>query len=164
MSCFCHHRESQLEPPSRVPIPESPAFCDAVGSCAEDFAVLEFSCPAPWLSFQFPGIAALGNIADISSGLFTLAQRLHTDIIFLILVDFPMHRSPGGIGSVHLALLRLAQTAQFVRGQFCLAKSQMLVFSAALSASSFSFFFWAWTARPSLSSGESVSFWLTFPL
>ena len=29
-----------------------------------------------------------------------------------------------------------------------------------VSASSF----WAWTARPSLSSGESVSFWLTFPL
>ena len=82
--------------------------------------------------FQFPGIAALGNIADISSGLFTLAQRLHTDIIFLILVDFPMHRSPGGIGSVHLALLRFAQTAQFVRGQFCLAKSQMLVFFCGL--------------------------------
>ena len=114
--------------------------------------------------FQFPGIAALGNIADISSGLFTLAQRLHTDIIFLILVDFPMHRSPGGIGSVHLALLRFAQTAQFVRGQFCLAKSQMLFFSAALSASSFSFFFLGVDCSTFAFFGESVSFWLTFPL
>ena len=37
-----------------------------------------------------------------------------------------MRRRPGGMGSVHLSLLRLTQPAQFVRGQFRLAKPQML--------------------------------------
>ena len=38
MSCFCRHRESQLEPPS--PVPDAPASCAEVGFCTEDFAVL----------------------------------------------------------------------------------------------------------------------------
>ena len=61
--------------------------------------------------FQLPGIAAFGNIVDGFGGFFPLVQRLHTDIIFLILVDFPVCRRLGGMGGVHLALLRLAQTA-----------------------------------------------------
>ena len=78
--------------------------------------------------FKFAGIAAFGNITDISCRLFALAQRLHTDVFILVLVNFVMHRRPGGMGSVHLPLLRLAQPAQLVRGQFGLAKSQMLGF------------------------------------
>ena len=77
---------------------------------------------------ELPGIAAFGNITDISYRLFALAQRLHTDVFILVLVNFVMHRRPGGMGSVHLPLLRLAQPAQLVRGQFGLAKSQMLDF------------------------------------
>ena len=77
-------------------------------------------------SLEFAGITASGNIMDISNRFFTLVQCLHTDIIFLILVDFPVYRRPGSIGSVHLAFLRFAQTAQFVRGQLCLSKTQML--------------------------------------
>ena len=76
--------------------------------------------------FQLPGIAALGNVPDISHRFFALAQCLHTDVFILILVNFSMHRRPGGMGGVHLSLLRLAQPAQLVRGQFCLAEPQML--------------------------------------
>ena len=75
---------------------------------------------------ELPGVSALGNIPDISCRLFALTQRLHTDVFILVLVNFVMHRRPGGMGSVHLSLLRLAQPAQFVRGQFRLAKPQML--------------------------------------
>ena len=75
---------------------------------------------------ELPGIAALGNIPDIASRFFALAQRLHTDVFILVLVNFVMHRRPGGMGSVHLPLLCLTQPAQFVRGQFRLAKPQML--------------------------------------
>ena len=82
--------------------------------------------------FQFPGITALRNIPDISCRLFALAQRLHTDVFILVLVNFPVHRRPGGMGSVHFTLLRLAQPAQFVRGQFRLAKPQMLGFFGGL--------------------------------
>ena len=75
---------------------------------------------------ELPGIAAFGNITDISCRFFALAQRLHTDVFILVLVNFVMHRRPGSMGGVHLPLLRLAQPAQFVRGQFRLAKPQML--------------------------------------
>ena len=75
---------------------------------------------------ELPGIAALGNIPDISCRLFALAQRLRAHIVILVLVNFVMRRRPGGMGSVHLSLLRLTQPAQFVRGQFRLAKPQML--------------------------------------
>ena len=76
--------------------------------------------------FQLPGVAALGNIPDISCRLFALAQSLHTDVFILVLVNFPVHRRAGGMGGVHLPLLRLAQPAQLVRGQFRLAEPQML--------------------------------------
>ena len=75
---------------------------------------------------EFTGVAALGNIPDISSRFFALAQSLRAHIVVLILVNLPVHRRPGGMGSVHLPLLRLTQPAQFVRGQFRLAKPQML--------------------------------------
>ena len=58
--------------------------------------------------FKFAGIAAFGNITDISCRFFALAQRLHTDIFILVLVNFVMHRRPGGMGGVHFPLLRLA--------------------------------------------------------
>jgi len=47
-------------------------------------------------------------------------------IVILVLVNLPVHRRPGGMGGVHFPLLCLAQTAQLVRGQFRLAKPQML--------------------------------------
>ena len=75
---------------------------------------------------ELPGIAAFGNITDISCRFFTLAQRLHTDVFILVLVNLPMHRRASGMGGVHLPLLRLTQPTQFVRGQFRLAKPQML--------------------------------------
>ena len=59
-------------------------------------------------------------------GFFALAQSLHTDVFILVLVNFPVHRRAGGMGGVHFTLLRLAQPAQLVRGQFRLAKPQML--------------------------------------
>ena len=77
---------------------------------------------------ELPGIAAFENITDISCRFFALAQRLHTNVFILVLVNLPMHRRPGGMGGVHFSLLRLAQTAQFVRGQFRLAEPQMLGF------------------------------------
>ena len=76
--------------------------------------------------FQLPGIAALGNIVGGLSGFFALAQSLHTDVFILELVNLPMHRRAGGVGGVHFPLLRLAQPAQFVWGQFRLAEPQML--------------------------------------
>jgi hypothetical protein len=45
--------------------------------------------------FQLPGVAVLEKILNIPGGFFTLAQCLHTDIIFLVLVDFPVRRRPG---------------------------------------------------------------------
>ena len=75
---------------------------------------------------EFPGIAAFGNITDISCRFFALAQRLRAHIVVLVLFNLPVHRRPGGMGSVHFPFLRFAQPAQFVRGQFRLAKPQML--------------------------------------
>ena len=75
---------------------------------------------------EFAGVSALGNIPDIASRLFALAQRLHTDVFILVLVNLPMHRRPDGMGGVHLPLLRLAQPAQLVRGQFGFAKAEVL--------------------------------------
>ena len=89
---------------------------------------------------ELPGIAAFGNITDISCRFFALAQRLHTDIFILVLVNFVMHRRPGGMGSVHLPLLRLTQPAQFVRGQFRLAEPQVLVFFGGLFCIGFQLF------------------------
>jgi len=89
---------------------------------------------------ELPGIAAFGNITDISCRFFALAQRLHTDVFILVLVNFVMHRRPGGMGSVHFPLLRLAQPAQFVRGQFRLAKPQMLCFFGSLFCIGFQLF------------------------
>ena len=88
---------------------------------------------------ELPGITAFGNITDISCRFFALAQRLHTDIFILVLVNFVMHRRPGGMGSVHLPLLRLTQPAQFVRGQFRLAEPQVLVFFGGLFCIGFQF-------------------------
>ena len=76
--------------------------------------------------FQLFGVTALGNIPDTSSRLFALAQSLRAHIVILVLVNLPVHRRPGGMGGVHFPLLCLAQTAQLVRGQFRLAKPQML--------------------------------------
>ena len=89
---------------------------------------------------ELPGIAAFGNITDISCRFFALAQRLHTDVFILVLVNFVMHRRPSGMGGVHLSLLRLAQPAQFVRGQFCLAEPQMLGFFCGLFCIGFQLF------------------------
>ena len=89
---------------------------------------------------ELPGIAAFGNITDISCRFFALAQRLHSDIFILVLVNFVMHRRPGGMGSVHLPLLRLTQPAQFVRGQFRLAEPQVLVFFGGLFCIGFQLF------------------------
>ena len=75
---------------------------------------------------EFASVSALGNIPDISCRLFALAQSLRAHIVILVLVNLLMHRRPGGMGGVHLPLLRLAQPAQLVRGQFRLAKPQML--------------------------------------
>ena len=75
---------------------------------------------------ELPGIAALGNVPDISCRFFALAQSLHTDVFILVLVNLPMHRRAGGMGGVHFPHLRLTQPAQFVRGQFRLAEPQML--------------------------------------
>ena len=86
---------------------------------------------------EFAGVSALGNIPDIASRFFALAQSLCAHIVVLVLVDFPVHRRPGGMGGVHLPFLRLAQTAQFVRGQFRLAKPQMLGFFGCLFCISF---------------------------
>ena len=86
----------------------------------------------PGFLFQLPGIAAFESIPDISNRLFALAQSLCAHIVILVLVDFPVHRRPGGMGGVHFPLLRLAQTAQLVRGQFRLAKPQMLGFFGGL--------------------------------
>ena len=88
---------------------------------------------------ELPGIAAFGNITDISCRFFALAQRLHTDVFILVLVNFVMHRRPGGMGGVHLSLLRLTQPAQFVRGQFRLAKPQVLGFLCRLFRIGFQF-------------------------
>ncbi|MFR8400962.1 MAG: hypothetical protein ACLVBX_02330 [Faecalibacterium prausnitzii] len=44
------------------------------------------------------------------------------------------------MGGVHLSLLRLAQPAQFVRGQFRLAKPQMLGFFSGLFCIGFQLF------------------------
>ena len=97
---------------------------------------------APHLGFlfQLPGIDALGNIPDISCCLFTLAQSLCAHIIVLVLVNLPMHRRPGGMGGVHLPLLRLAQPAQFVRGQLRFAKPQVLRPFRSLICIGFQFF------------------------
>ena len=75
---------------------------------------------------ELPGVSALGNITDISCRLFALAQSLRAHIVILVLVNLPVHRRAGGMGGVHFTLLRLAQPAQLVRGQFRLAKPQML--------------------------------------
>ena len=48
--------------------------------------------------FQLPGVSVLGNITDISCRFFAIAQRLHTDVFILVLVNFVMHRRPGGMG------------------------------------------------------------------
>ena len=130
MSCFCRHRESQLEPPS--PVPDAPASCAPADSCAEDFVLWAFSCPASWLLFQLSGVTTFGNIPDIASRLFALAQSLRAHIVILVLVNLPVHRRPSGMGGVHLPLLRLAQPAQLVRGQFHLAKPQVLGFFGGL--------------------------------
>ena len=90
--------------------------------------------------FQLPGIAALGNIVGGLGGFFALAQSLHTDVFILVLVNFPVHRRAGGIGGVHLPLLRLAQPAQLVRGQFRLAKPQMLCLFRSFICISFQLF------------------------
>ena len=75
---------------------------------------------------------ALGNIPDIFCRFFALAQRLRAHIVILVLVNLPVYRRPGGMGGVHLPLLRLAQPAQFVRGQLRLAEPQMLGFFGGL--------------------------------
>ena len=90
---------------------------------------------------ELPGIAAFGNITDISCRFFTLAQRLHTDVFILVLVNFVMHRRASGMGGVHLPLLRLTQPTQFVWGQFRLAKPQMLCLFRSFICIGFSFFF-----------------------
>ena len=83
-----------------------------------------FPCLHLGFLFQLPGVVVSGKIADIPGRFFALAQRLHTDIIFLVLVDFPVCRRPGG--SVHLALLLFCQSAQVVRGQLGFAKAEVL--------------------------------------
>ena len=113
---------------------------------------------------EFASVSALGNIPDISCRLFALAQSLRAHIVILVLVNLLMHRRPGGMGGVHLPLLRLAQPAQLVRGQLCLAKPQVLCFSAALSASVFSFFFLGTDCSTLAFFGESGSFLRTAPL
>ena len=85
-----------------------------------------FLCLHLGFLFQLPGVTALGKVLNIPGGFFALAQCLHTDIIFFVLVDFPVRRRPGKGGGVHLAFLLFAQSAQIVRGQFSLAKSEVL--------------------------------------
>ena len=81
---------------------------------------------------EFASVSALENIPDISCRLFALAQSLRAHIVILVLVNLLMHRRPGGMGGVHLPLLRLAQPAQLVRGQLCLSKPQVLGFFGGL--------------------------------
>ena len=76
--------------------------------------------------FQLPGIAALGNIPDIFCRFFTLAQRLRAYIVILVLVDFPMHRRPGGGSGIHSTFLLLCHAGCFIRGDLCFAKTQVL--------------------------------------
>ena len=85
-----------------------------------------FLCLHLGFLFQLSGVAILGKVLNIPGGFFALAQRLHTDIIFFVLVDFPVRRRPGKGSGVHLAFLLLAQSAQIVRGQFSLAKAEVL--------------------------------------
>ena len=89
---------------------------------------------------EFAGISALGNIPDISRRFFALAQRLHADIFILVLVNFPVYRRPGGMGGVHFPFLRLTQPAQLIRGQFRLAKPQMLCLFRSFICISFQLF------------------------
>ena len=89
---------------------------------------------------ELPGIAAFGNITDISCRFFALAQRLHTDVFILVLVNLPVHRRAGGMGSVHFPFLCLAQPTQLVRGQFCLAEPQVLGFLCRLFRIGFQLF------------------------
>ena len=90
--------------------------------------------------FQLPGIAALGNIVGGLGGFFALAQSLHTDVFILVLVNLPMHHRAGGMGGVHFPFLCLAQPAQLIRGQFCLAEPQVLGFLCRLFRIGFQLF------------------------
>ena len=109
---------------------------------------------------EFAGIAAFGNITDISCRLFALAQSLCAHIVILVLVNLPVHRRAGGMGGVHFTLLRLAQPAQLVRGQFRLAKPQMLCLFRSFICIGFQLFLFGHRLLYlGFFTGENGSFW-----
>ena len=147
------------------PVPDAPASCVAVGSLNGRFCGFG-TLLALHLGFllELPGIAALGNIPDISCRFFALAQRLHTNVFILVLVNLPVHRRPGGMGGVHFPLLRLAQPAQLVRGQFRLAKPQMLCLFRSFICIGFQLFLLGTDCSTLAFFGENGSFLRTAPL
>ena len=76
--------------------------------------------------FQLSGVTALGNIVGSLGSFFALAQSLCAHIVVLVLVDFPVHRRPGGSSGIHSTFLLLCHAGCFIRGDLGFAKTQVL--------------------------------------